>query len=56
VTDERVLFKVIDGGVAVAAVLLGPVEVVEVVLDGVEDLLVLVHLVEHAQGVGDVDE
>lgn len=56
VADEAVFLKVVNGGVAVAPVLLGPVQVVQVVLDGVQYFLVLVDLLEHAEGVGNVDE
>ena len=56
VADELVLLELVDGCVAVAAVTLGPVQVVQVALDGGRDLAVRVHVLGVAQRVGDVGE
>ena len=54
VAHQPVLVKVVHGGVAEAPLLLGPVQVLEVPLDGVEDLLVALDVLFQAEGVRDV--
>lgn len=56
VAHERMLLKVIDRGVAVASLLVGPVQVIDVVLNGLQVLLQVSDVFGDAQRVGNVDK
>ena len=56
VTNQSILLKGIDGRVAIAALLLRPVEVVQVVLHALQVRAVLVRVLRQAERVGNVGE